>query len=91
MGSEDIKGNTTITRVRGAKISRKKRKYPDWGGVHSSEGEVGRQRGEKGMDTRGRSAWRRRTWSRVDQHQTVCQSQMGGQQDKVLVSMEGKV
>ena len=33
---EDIKGNTTITRVRGAKISRRKFKYPDWGGVHIS-------------------------------------------------------
>ena len=29
---EDIKGNTTITRVRGAKISRKTCKYPNQGG-----------------------------------------------------------
>ncbi len=56
---------------------------------HSSEGEVGRQRGEKRMDTRGRSAWWRRTWSRVDQHQTVCQSQMGGQQGAGVHGGEG--
>ncbi len=38
------------------------------------------QRGEKGMDTRGSSQWWTGTWSRVEQHQTVCQGQMGGQQ-----------
>ncbi len=41
------------------------------------------------MDTRGSSAWWTRTWSRVEQHQAVCKSQMVV--NKVLVSMEGKL
>ncbi len=68
----------------GTQISHNRRKCPDRERCsyqqHSSENVFGRQRGEKGMDTRGSSAWWTRTWSRVEQHQTVCPSQMGDQQ-----------
>ena len=39
----------------------------------------GRQRGEKGMETRGMSQWWRRTLSKAEKYQTVCQSHTGGQ------------
>ncbi len=68
----------------GTKISHKRRKCPNRGRCsyqqHSSENTFGRQRVEKAMDTKGSSAWWTRTWSRVEQHQAVCKSQMGGQQ-----------
>ncbi len=80
----DILRVTTITPLMGTQISHKRRKCTNWGRCsyqqHSSENIFGRQRGEKGMDTRGSSNWWTRTWSRVKQHQTVWPSQMGGQQ-----------
>ena len=89
---EDIKGNTTITIIMGTKISPKTCKY-HWGRCsnqqRSSGSEVGRHRGEKGMGTRGRSEWWRRTWSRAEQHQSVCQSQKGGQQGAGVHGGEG--
>ena len=83
-GDWHTEGNTTITPLMGTQISHKRHKCPNRGKCsyqqHSNENIFWSQRGEKGMDTRGSSQRWTRTWSRVEQHQTVCQSQMGGPQ-----------